>query len=68
MDNRKAVSFRNVDITDGFWAQRQQMNKDVTIFAGKQLAETALLLGFRYCQMDGKRRLYPAKKRCPVAL
>ena len=49
MDNRKAVSFRNVDITDGFWAQRQQMNKDVTIFAVEdRFRDTGRFEAFRF--------------------
>ena len=33
MEHLKKVSYRNVDITDGFWKNRQQINRDVTIRA-----------------------------------
>ncbi len=53
MKNYKALSFRNVDITGGFWAERQKINRETTIFSLRErFKETFRFEAFKFNYSD----------------
>lgn len=54
MNNRKAVSFRSIDITGGFWAEKQKLNREKTIFAIEdRFRDTGRFEAFKFNWKDG---------------
>ncbi len=48
------VSFRNIDITDGFWKKRQRLNHDVTIHSVRdRFVDTGRFEAFKFNWKDG---------------
>lgn len=51
----KSVSFRNIQLTDGFWKDRQRLNHDVTIHAVRdRFTDTGRFEAFRFNWEEGK--------------
>ena len=54
MDHFEPVSFQNVDITGGFWAAKQKLNRDVTIFSVRdRFADTGRFQAFECNWKEG---------------
>ena len=54
MEKWQSVSFENVDITGGFWADKQQLNRDVTIYAVRdRFADTGRFQAFAFGWKEG---------------
>ncbi|MBQ6065810.1 MAG: glycoside hydrolase family 127 protein [Clostridia bacterium] len=54
MDHFEPVGFQNVDITGGFWAAKQKLNRDVTIYAVRdRFADTGRFQAFECNWKEG---------------
>lgn len=55
MNNYKKISLSQTDITGGFWAQKQAMNRDVTLASVReQFEKTGRFAAFRFDWEEGK--------------
>ena len=60
MDSLKKVSLDQIDITGGFWAQRQKLNRDVTVWAVKdRYEETGRFGAFDFDYTEGGMKPRP---------
>ena len=60
MDTLKKVELNQIDITGGFWAQRQKVNRDVTVWAVKdRYEETGRFGAFDFDYVEGGKKPRP---------